>query len=82
MSGQFESMRSLPPELHEAATRLVAEAMASGAVEAISDPHAINERLARLAADSSVVDAFIDRASDFVDIRGDLVEAFLPEVKS
>ena len=73
MTGEFASMRSLSPEMHAGATRLVAEAMASATVRVLS-PDGRDEVIARLRATdqrASVTEAFLGQASDFLDIGGD-----------
>jgi hypothetical protein len=76
MTGEFASMRRLSPEMHAGATRLVAEAMASATARALmaDGRDEVLERLRKADPSAPIVDAFIDQASDFLDIRGDLTE--------
>lgn len=74
MAGQFAAMRTLPPEQHKAATRLVAEVMASMALRSLSEPESVIAILRNAVPDAPLPEAFLSEASDFLDIRGDLTE--------
>jgi len=74
MAGQFASMRKLPKAQHEAATRLVAEVMASMAIQALTEPQTVLATLQAADQSRPSTEAFLEQASDFLDIRGDLVE--------
>jgi len=69
----YEALRRLTPEQHEAATKLVAEAMASIAFEALSEPQTVLADI-RKHSDKPLPEAFKERAADFLDIRGDLTD--------
>lgn len=69
----YEALRRLTPEQHEAAVKLLSEAMASAAMEALMEPAALKEAFQKIGA-KPLPEAFVERASDFLDIRGDLTE--------
>jgi hypothetical protein len=79
MAGQYASLRKLPPELHAEATKLVAEVMASATLVALTERESVIAKLRNAAPGASMVEAFMDDASDFLDIRGNLVEWALPK---
>ena len=76
MTGEFASMRTLPSEMHAGATRLVAEAMASATLRALlpEERDGVLGRLRDADQGAPVANVFIDQASDFLDLRGDLTE--------
>lgn len=74
MAGEYRALRVLPDELHEKAVKLVAEVMASVAVQALTEPQELIALLKSAAPNESMVKAFESKASDFLDIRGDLVQ--------
>lgn len=79
MAGEFAQLRKLPPELHEQAIRLVAEVMASTAIQALTEREKVIHIFRAGDQNAPSFEAFRQEASDFLDIRGDLVEWILEQ---
>jgi len=79
MTGEYASLRLLPQELHAKATALVAEVMASATIQAVQEPQRLIALLRKIDPAGPTTAAFVDEASDFLDIRGDLIEWAVPK---